>query len=91
MNKTEELLTKYGVNLNELTEKYDLVVFRCVWCADDIKNHNPYVYPDGTPIPISKIKVIITNGIDDCENSEHIIKPIPLYSRENKFEREYIS
>lgn len=64
----EELLERYNVNLNELKEKYDLVVFRCSGCADDLKQHNPYVYPDGQPIPLNKIKVIITECTADCEN-----------------------
>ena len=82
----EELLKRYDINLNELKEKYDLVVFRCEGCADDLKEYNPYVYPNGQSIPLDKIKVVVTKDIKDCENNEDNIHsepqkmaPIPLY------------
>ena len=68
----KELLNKYNLNVNDLkSQGYDLVVFRCKYCADDLKEYNPYIYDDGTTIPLNKIKVIeVKNHDTECENSE---------------------
>lgn len=49
--------------------KYDLVVFRCKHCIEDLKEYNPYVYQDGTQIPLNKIECIKVPQ-DLCENNE---------------------
>lgn len=64
----EELLTKYGVNLNDYSGEYDIVVFRCKRCIEDLKRYNPYIYKNGKTIPLTKIKAI-TVADGDCENA----------------------
>lgn len=49
--------------------KKQLVVFRCGECADDLKEYNPYIFEDGTPIPLEDIEVIVVPG-NYCENAE---------------------
>ena len=69
--------TKYGMeSFLELTlaakdEGIDLIVFRCKECADELKEYNPYIYKDGTTIPLNRIKVIIVDNHAKCENSEY--------------------
>ena len=49
--------------------KKDIVVFRCTDCIKDLKEYNPYIYNDGTPIPLDKIEIIeVTHEF--CENNE---------------------
>lgn len=68
----DKLIKKYNLDLNSIKQDgYDLIVFRCSTCAKDLANYNPYVYDDGTTIPLNKIKVIEVEDHDDhCENSE---------------------
>lgn len=68
----QDLIDKYELNIDELkAEGYDLIVFRCPACAEDLKEYNPYVYDDETEIPLEKIKVIEVEEHDtDCENAE---------------------
>jgi len=54
----------------------DLVVFRCRNCIADLKEHNPYIYPDGTPIPRRKIEVIEVPR-EYCENNEENMQNKP--------------
>ena len=70
---TQDLIDKYEIDVDALkAEGYDLIVFRCKQCKDDLNEYNPYVYDDGTEIPLEKIKVIeVENHDDDCENSEN--------------------
>lgn len=72
MESTQDLIDKYDIDVDALKAKgYDLVVFRCKHCKDDLKEYNPYVYDDGTQIPLEKIKVIEVKEHDtDCENAE---------------------
>lgn len=49
--------------------KKQLVVFRCGECADDLKEYNPYIFEDGTPIPLEDIEVVVVPG-NYCENAE---------------------
>lgn len=95
---TGEWLTKYNVNLNELYEDYDLVVFRCKGCAEDLDKYNPYCYDDHSTIPLNKIKVIIVDDVADCENNEDNIHrnpqacaPIPLYNMKKEIRKEITS
>lgn len=85
---TQDLIDKYEIDVDALkAEGYDLIVFRCKQCKDDLNEYNPYVYDDGTEIPLEKIKVIeVENHDDDCENSENNMHekpqrmaPIPLW------------
>ena len=81
------LLKKYNVNLRDLKDKYDLVVFRCHYCADELRTeYNPYVYDNGSQIPVDRIKIIeVKDHDDDCENKEDNMYlgraiPIELYN-----------
>lgn len=47
----------------------DLVVFRCKGCIKDLKEHNPYIYPDGTSVPLEKIEIVEVPH-EFCENNE---------------------
>lgn len=69
---TQELVDKFNIDVETLkAEGYDLVVFRCAYCAKDLEEYNPYVYEDGTEIPLEKIKVIeVENHDTECENAE---------------------
>ena len=49
--------------------KKTLAVFRCGECADDLKEYNPYVFEDGTPVPLEDIEVVVVPG-NYCENAE---------------------
>lgn len=88
----KELINKYNLDLDKIkNDGYDLIVFRCKTCADDLKNYNPYVYDNGKEIPLNKIKVIdVENHNDCCENSEknmdqkpQAYAPIKLYKTNN--------
>lgn len=46
----------------------DLVVFLCGDCARNLEELNPYVYSDGTAIPLNKIEVIKVDK-SLCENN----------------------
>lgn len=69
---TQDLVDKFEIDVQALkSEGYDLVVFRCHTCAEDLKEYNPYIYDDGKEIPLDKIKVIEVESHDEeCENSE---------------------
>lgn len=57
---------------------YDLIVFRCLKCAKNLLDYNPYVYSDGTTIPLNKIRIIIVDDHNEkCENSEKNIHSHP--------------
>ena len=70
---TQDLVDKFEIDIQALKEEgYDLVVFRCPECAEDLKEYNPYIYDDETEIPLEKIKVIeVENHDEECENSEN--------------------
>ena len=62
--------------------KYDLIIFRCKGCIEDLKEYNPYVYYNGEQIPLNKIEVIKV-PYEFCENNEinldnHWMTPIRL-------------
>jgi len=85
---TQDLIDKYEIDVDSLkSDGYDLIVFRCPECAEDLKEYNPYVYDDGTEIPLEKIKVIeVEEHNTDCENAEdnmyedpQKMAPIQLY------------
>lgn len=65
------LSEKYNLDINALKKQgYDLIVFRCNECAEELETYNPYVYDNGESIPIDKIKVVTTLNQEDCENHE---------------------
>lgn len=49
--------------------RYDLVVFRCKGCVEDLKEYNPYVYYNGEQIPLNRIEIIKV-PYEFCENNE---------------------
>lgn len=75
---TQKVVDKYKVDINQIkNDGFDLIVFRCQNCADDLNEYNPYVYEDGTEVPLEKIKVIVVDNIDDCENEENNLNKNP--------------
>lgn len=71
-------LNLYNLNANQLIEEgYDLVVFRCQNCADELEKYNPYIYKENQKtIPLNKIKIVIVD-LEDCENYEKNIHSNP--------------
>ena len=67
----EDLITKYELDIEELKKEFDIIVFRCETCAEDLEEYNPYVYTNGETVPLEKIKIVtVENHNADCENSE---------------------
>ena len=59
-----------SIGLNKINDrKYDLIVFRCKGCIEDLKEYNPYVYYNGEQIPLNRIEVIKV-PYEFCENTE---------------------
>ena len=58
--------------------KKDLVVFRCKNCIKDLKEYNPYVYPNGKAVPLSKIEIIEVEK-EFCENFEKNLNRNPRH------------
>lgn len=56
--------------------KKELVVFRCEGCAEDLKEYNPYIFEDGTRIPLEDIEVIVVPH-EFCENTEENLDKKP--------------
>lgn len=54
----------------------DLVVFRCKNCAEELKVYNPYVYPDGSRVPLKKIEVVQVPR-EFCEKTEKNLTNTP--------------
>lgn len=54
----------------------DLVVFRCKNCIDELKVYNPYIYPDGSRVPLKKIEVVQVPR-KFCENFESNLTSTP--------------
>lgn len=46
----------------------ELVTFRCYGCIRDLEEHNPYIYPDGTQVPLDRIEVVEV-PISFCEQN----------------------
>lgn len=44
-----------------------LIVFRCKWCIEDLKEYNPYVH-DGKDVSIDEI-LLIKTSLEKCENA----------------------
>lgn len=55
-----------------------LVVFRCGECADELKKNNPYIFEDGTQIPLEDIEVVVVPG-KFCELAEENYTDRPLF------------
>ena len=66
----EELLTKYGVNLNDYVGEYDAVAFKCKACIEIAKSKPTQTFA----IDTSRIKFIEVDE-EDCDGVV-----IPLYS-----------
>ena len=64
--------------------KYDLIVFRCGYCASELLTgeYNPYVYNNGENIPVERIEIIQV-PLEFCEKfidnlNNHTMVSIPL-------------
>lgn len=75
-NEMKLLVEKYSVNVEDLKKDYDLIIFRCKNCKEDLEEYNPYIYSDGTEIPLDKIKIIEVSR-EDCENYEDNMMETP--------------
>lgn len=70
--------------IKDENKKYDLVVFRCEFCASELRTeeYNPYVYKTGETVPVDRIEIIQV-PVQFCENSENnlnnnLMQSIPL-------------
>lgn len=41
----------------------------CAGCIEDLDEYNPYIYPDGRPVPRENI-VITKTTIENCDNTK---------------------
>lgn len=54
----------------------DLVVFRCKNCVEELKVYNPYIYPDGSRVPLKKIEAVQVPR-EFCEKYEKNLSNTP--------------
>lgn len=57
--------------MSELKKEGDKIVLHvnlCKGCKKMLAEYNPYIYPDGTQIPLENIRVHVVS-VDECENT----------------------